>query len=105
MPDLETYLQDQTLSRSYSFELPSNNSHLSTMDLMSPSARYFPSEQRNQIEKNFRSSSINGLVNSAMIGSQVSLTNRKVSLIYLLRVFRNMDRMCTSAFQSVKTFT
>lgn len=60
---------DQTLSRSYSLELR----RLSSIDSNSPTlaehSTYFPA----------RSSSINALVNSALVTSQVSLPTRKVN--------------------------
>jgi hypothetical protein len=74
---------DEQLARSYSFELRPNNFLLPSMDdNISPAIRYPTSQkiirQNIYTEKPSRSSSINVLVNSAMIGSQVSLTNRKV---------------------------
>jgi hypothetical protein len=78
---------DEQLARSYSFELRPNSSILTNMDDISPSIRY-PTSQRmfrseNNQEKPLRSSSVNVLINSAMIGSsQVSLTNRKVFLCF-----------------------
>lgn len=72
----QTSPEDQTLSRSYSLELR----RLSLMDSSSPTlaghSAYFP--PRTSMEKPYRSSSINALVNSAMAASQASLPNRKV---------------------------
>jgi hypothetical protein len=51
------------------------------MDNNSPVVRYPTTQQRNYTEKSLRSSSINALVNSSMISSQVSLPNRKVIMI------------------------
>ncbi len=77
MGSTNEHFQEQQLARSYSFELHRNNFMLPTVDNISPAVRYPTVQQRNTKEK---SSSINALVNSAMIGSQVSLSNRKVLL-------------------------
>jgi hypothetical protein len=80
MGSTNEHFQEQQLARSYSFELHRNNFMLPTVDNISPAVRYPTAQQRNTKEKSLRSSSINALVNSAMIGSQVSLSNRKVLL-------------------------
>ena len=72
--------QEQHLARSYSFELRPNHFPLPSVDYTPPCVRYPTSEQRHAMERSQRSSSTNGLVNSAMIGSQVSLPNRKVNV-------------------------
>ena len=75
--------QEQHLSRSYSFELRPNHFPLPSVDYTPPCVRYPTSEQQQQrraMERSQRSSSTNGLVNSAMISSQVSLPNRKVNV-------------------------
>ncbi|CAF0736235.1 unnamed protein product [Rotaria sordida] len=71
--------QEQQLSRSYSFELQRNNFLLPSPDINYPTLQQM-NRQRNNFDKSLRSSSINALVNTAMIGSQVSLSNRKESL-------------------------
>lgn len=82
---------DEQLARSYSFELrPNINSHLPSMDNFSPTLRYSNIQRILRedlpIEKPLRSStSTNGLVNTAMISSQVSLTNRKVTFHYFAK--------------------
>jgi len=77
---------DEQLARSYSFELRPNNSIVPSMDDISPSIRYPTSQkiirQENYLEKPLRSSSVNVLINSTMLGSQISLTNRKVVLFH-----------------------
>jgi hypothetical protein len=80
--------QEQQLARSYSFELRRTNNLLPSIENISPAVRYPTSQkiirQENIKEKPLRSSSINVLMNSAMIGSQVSLPNRKVVLQMLM---------------------
>jgi len=77
---------EQQLARSYSFEIRRNNNLLPIVDNISPAVRYPTSQQMNRqenvIEKPLRSSSVNVLVNSAMIGSQISLPNRKVGSFF-----------------------
>jgi hypothetical protein len=87
LPSYSKYMgnTDEQLARSYSFELRPNNSLLPSMDDISPSIRYPTSQrmfrQENNQEKPLRSTSVNVLINSTMMGSsQVSLTNRKDSL-------------------------
>jgi hypothetical protein len=59
------------------------------VDNISPAVRYPSSQQmirrQNIIEKPLRSSSINVLMNSAVVGSQISLPNRKVTFIWNMR--------------------
>jgi hypothetical protein len=76
------------LARSYSFEIRPNNILLPSVDNISPAVRYPTFQQMNRqeniAEKPLRSSSVNVLVNSAMIGSQISLPNRKVAFFFFL---------------------
>lgn len=88
---------DEQLARSYSFEIrPTNHSLLPSMDHFSPAVRY-PIIQRNlreeiPMEKPLRAStSANGLVNSSMISSQVSLPNRKVISHLLSKIVLPMN--------------
>ena len=63
------------LARSYSFELRP----LPSFENTTPAVRYPTSIHQETItERPIRSSSVNVLMNSAMIGSQISLPNRKV---------------------------
>jgi hypothetical protein len=75
---------DEQLARSYSFELRPNNFISPSVENSSPAVRYPTTEkmirQENMNEKPLRASSVNVLMNSAMIGSRVSLPNRKVIL-------------------------
>ncbi len=77
---------EQQLARSYSFEIRPNNIILPSVDNISPAVRYPTFQQMNRqeniTEKPLRSSSVNVLVNSAMIGSQISLPNRKVTFFF-----------------------
>ncbi|CAF4870237.1 unnamed protein product, partial [Rotaria sp. Silwood1] len=71
--------QEQQLARSYSFELQRNNFLLSSPDIGYPTSQQM-NRQRNNFDKSLRSSSINALVNTCMIDSQVSLSNRKEAM-------------------------
>lgn len=70
------------LARSYSFEIRPNQYTLESMETRTPTVRY-PTSYRPEIalEKPHRSSSVNALMNSAMIESENSLANRKVTEI------------------------
>ena len=73
------------MARSYSFEIRPQNNLLPSIENISSAVRYPTSQQmiryENITEKPLRCSSMNVLMNSAVIGSQNSLLNRKVRIV------------------------
>ena len=81
--------EQQQMARSYSFELRRNNCTIPSTETTSSAVRYPSAQPRtNLVEKPLRSSSVNVLMNSSMIGSRASLPIRKVLKNVLMRSHR-----------------